>query len=795
LNDGSGPGIEARAGRLAAWLWLVLLAALALSAWGWWRDPGGISSDLLALLPEEAMPAVARQAQSRLVAAAERRLVILVGGGELAAALRAAERAHETLAAGRLFANLLYSLDADRLARWQGFYAAHRHLLLTDGQRERLREGRLAELLDEALAWLYGPVGLPGALPLREDPLLLFGGWQMERGRESRLRPVGGHLVATEGERHYVAILAELSDSPFGLELQRGIVRELAAARAAARAAEPAAELLAAGVVLHAAEAAAQAEREISLIGFGSLLGTLGLTYLAFGSLRPLLLAQLPILAGCVAAVSLAALLFGRLHLLTLVFGASLLGVAVDYGLHYLCHLGREESLADRRARLRALGPGIFLAWVTTAVAYLAMAIPPFPGLRQMALFSFIGLLFAWLTVLVWLPRLARSGLRPEGRLVRGLIALPARWPRFHATRRGALLLLLLGVAVAGGLWRLRVDDDIRLLQASSPARLAEEQRVAALTGAMPSGRFLVVEAGTVEGVLEREEGLRRSLDRLQAAGRLAGYQALSLWVPSAARQREQYALLAERVYAAGGRMEGLLRERGVPAAWLAAARQSHAAAAEVRLELDRWLADPVSEPLRHLWLGRTEGRYASVVTVQGVRGADGPAAIQAAVATAPGVLWVDRVAELSGLLGSTRRQMAAAVGAGYLLVLAALLGRYGRPAWRVIAPTAVASLGTLASCGWWGVPVNLFVVLALLLVLGIGIDYGIYLQEAGSRLDASWVGVCLSALTTMLSFGLLSFSRVPALHAFGLVVLLGVGLSWLLAPCFAGAEEVGRRA
>jgi predicted exporter len=757
---------------------------------------------LLALLPDEARSTTVRQAQARLVAAAERRLVILVGGTELAAAIRAADRLHGRLAEGQIFARSIYVLDPARQAQWRVFYALHRHVLLTDRQRDQLRTGRDTDLLNEALPWIYSPVGLPGALPIREDPLQLFGAWQMERGQESRLRLVKDRLVAMDGDRYYVALLAELAGSPFELGVQRKVTQALAEAQAAARDVEPTVEILNAGVVFHAADAAARAQWEIRLIGIGSLLGTLGLTFLAFRSVRPLLLAQLPGLAGCVAAISLTALLFGRLHLLTLVFGASLLGVAVDYGLHYLCHLGHGEPLPVRVERLRALGPGIFLAWVTTAVAYLTMAIPPFPGLRQMAVFSFIGLLFAWLTVLLWLPRLARNGLHKESLCVQGLTALSRGWPRARATPRGISVFLLAGVAMVGGLLQVQVDDDIRLLQSSSPARLEIEQRVATLTGIMPSAQFLVVEAGTTEGVLETEEAVRLSLDRLRIEGQMANYQAVSRWVPSAVRQEENY-LLTERAYAPEGRLSQLGRELGVPMAWFAPARRAHAAAVGVRLEMDRWLRDPVSEPVRHLWLGRTESGYASVVTVYGIRRSEGLLAIRAAASETPGVLWVDRLEELSGLLGSYRRQMTAVVGGGYFLVLLTLMTRYGRAAWRVIAPTIIGSGATLAICGWFAISVNLFAMLALLLVLGIGIDYGIYLQEAGPRLAGSWVGVTLSALTTLLSFGLLAFSRVPALHAFGLVVLCGVGFSWLLAPCFAtqlpvragdgNAESAGR--
>jgi len=129
-------------------------------------------------------------------------------------------------------------------------------------------------------------------------------------------------------------------------------------------------------------------------------------------------------------------------------------------------------------------------------------------------------------------------------------------------------------------------------------------------------------------------------------------------------------------------------------------------------------------------------------------------------------------------------------LGCGYLLVLVALAFRFRQAAWRVMVPTGLATAVTLAAYGWAGRPVNLFTVLALFLVLGIGIDYSIYLCEEQEEHTRAWTGVSLSALSTLLSFGLLALSQAVPLQTFGLTVFLGVSLSWLLAPSFASAAR-----
>ena len=76
----------------------------------------------------------------------------------------------------------------------------------------------------------------------------------------------------------------------------------------------------------------------------------------------------------------------------------------------------------------------------------------------------------------------------------------------------------------------------------------------------------------------------------------------------------------------------------------------------------------------------------------------------------------------------------------------------------------------------------NLFHLMALILVLGIGLDMGIFLIETDEAAH-TWLAVSLSAYTSLLAFGLLALSDTPVLHHFGLTVAIGLSLVWLLVP------------
>jgi predicted exporter len=154
-------------------------------------------------------------------------------------------------------------------------------------------------------------------------------------------------------------------------------------------------------------------------------------------------------------------------------------------------------------------------------------------------------------------------------------------------------------------------------------------------------------------------------------------------------------------------------------------------------------------------------------------------------------VRWVDKTVEVSDLLGRYRGSMAWLLVLGHALVLLALVWRFGRMAWRAWLPTALATVLTLAMLGALGQPVQLFHVLALALLLGVGVDYGIFLLEHPDD-GSAWLAVVIGALSTWLSFGLLALSATPALRAFGLTLLIGLALVAGLAPVLRRAPAPG---
>jgi predicted exporter len=264
----------------------------------------------------------------------------------------------------------------------------------------------------------------------------------------------------------------------------------------------------------------------------------------------------------------------------------------------------------------------------------------------------------------------------------------------------------------------------------------------------------------------------------------------VSTSLPSQARQQRNHELLAQHVYAPGAVFDQIMTTFGFSPEAIER-RRAEFNSAGTPLDVEAWLNSPASQGARHLWLGQVGSRYASIVMLGGI--ADVPAL---SALNVPNARLIDRVAETSDILGRYRHTMTLLLAAIYAIAGLVLLIRFGwRDAPRMLLPSVAATLTTLGLFGWLGVPFNLFTLLALWLVLGLGIDYGIFLRHGRDNRPTAILSVTLSACTTLIAFGLLGLSTTPFIRTIGLTLLCAITLSWafVLLSCLTLLTRTAR--
>jgi predicted exporter len=482
-------------------------------------------------------------------------------------------------------------------------------------------------------------------------------------------------------------------------------------------------------------------------------------------------------------------LLFAKVHILALVFGSSLIGGVIDYSIHFFADRFRSPADWTTRAAYEHVGGAIALGLATTLLGYVVLLLMPFPGLRQIATFCIAGLAAGCGAVLYGYPMLYRAPARLSTFGPRTGAWLTQRFSAWRWSSAALATVAILAVFAAFGIARIETRDDVTALQASPRALLDEEKRVATLLHSALESRYFLVSGADAQHVIETEERLTARLDELVSAGKLGAYTAVTRTLPSLARQRENAALLERDVLGRDGLQARAWAQLGFDGDAIAR-RVDASMQAAAPLTPDEWLASPASEPYRLLWLHADASAYASIVTLGGINDVD---ALRAIARDVDGVRLIDRIATISAVLHRYRVAIGWLLAVVYFVAGAVLSRRFG---WRevpsLLAPSAAASLATLGAFGWLGVPVNLFTLLSLWLVLGLGIDYGIFLRHGRTALSTAVLSVTLSAITTLLAFGLLAFSATPFIRSIGATLLVSITLSWLFAmlACVPGARD-----
>ncbi len=768
--------------RLGAIVWI--LAILAAVAYLGVRLAAGVplESNILALLPRQEHDASVQLASDRLADSLSRRFGFLVGSHSPEKAAAAARALVADLKQSGTVTAFNSTVDQDAQHKMGAAYFPYRAGLLSDADRTTLEAGHGYSLKDRALSSLYGVGGMADSRLMARDPFFLLPSYMLSLpASQIKLAVDGDLLTARNGGVTYVLVSGDLSGAPYALDFQKTFHKVVADAEARLKAATPDLTVIRTGAVFYAHDAAQEALDETSMIGIASLVGTLALILIVFGGIRPIMLDVFAIGSGILCAFLGTLIIFGQVHVLSLLFGVSLIGISVDYSLQYFCEYFDPDA-PDSETRLRRVLPGLAIGLATTLIGYCTLLLAPFPGLKQVATFSVIGLSVSCFTVMLCYPLFDRHRpSEPGNRFVRIAAAHWRLWESRPLRILRVILILGLGAAAVGGITRLHVDDDVHHFQSLSPELKQQETDFARLTGTPAGTQFLLIRAANQEKLLQKEERLQVRLSGLKHSGAIGDFTAITQFVPSIARQKENRALVRDRLLAP--HLTGYLADIGFGGT-------PDYPFPDQFLTPDK-LPDAGPFALVKLLDVSGAGEAAHVLLLEDVRNAS---AVQAATAGDSAIRFVSLADDCSSLFGKYRRYAIALLALSVVLMFPLLAFRYGIfRGLRVLAPSLLAVVLAPLIGALVGIPFTFFNAMALVLVLSVGVDYSVFCAETGgSRKPVTTLAIALAAAGTILAFGMLAFSRVFAVHAFGMTMLIGIFIAWLFAP--AAGDSATRR-
>lgn len=657
-----------------------------------------------------------------------------------------------------------------------------RYLLSPQVLPERFSATGLRQALQEGLAELGSSTGLLSRDLLARDPtgemlalldhLLPAGG--------PRLRH--GHWFNARGDRALLLVETQASGSQLDAqELALARVREaFTQAQQAVAAQDPKAQeahLLLSGpgvFAVAARDAIRDATEHLALI---SALLIIGLLYAVYRSFTALALGLLPVLTGALAGVTAVSLGFGAVHGMTLGFGTTLIGEAVDYAIYLFV---QRSGAAEGEDFMRRFWPTIRLGVLTSVCGFAALLFSGFNGLAQLGLYSLAGLLAAAAVTRWVLPDLLPRNfqvrdLAPIGRHLQGTV---------RVLRYGRYPLLLLTLAAAAVLVQRQDALWNHELAALSPVPQATQRLDAELRADMaaPDVRHLIViRAPHVQAALERCEALLPALDRMVLRGQLAGYVAPCRYLPSLATQRARQQTLPDAATLRKN-LDAALKDLPVRAEFLAPFREDVEAARMHPLLTPAELQRASFSSVLNATLTESSDHVSALIQLRAPSsGAQAHSIDAGRVRTALGAQLDEHTVllDLKSASDQLYRQYLqqarwlASLGLVAIVLLLALQLRSARRVVAVILPLAAAVLLVTAGLHLAGVRLNLLHLVGLLLIVAVGSNYALFFDAADGQAQSprTLASLLLANLTTVAGFGLLAFSQVPVLQAFGLTV------------------------
>jgi predicted exporter len=798
----------ARAQHWAVWLWLLCVALAVLQIL---RTP--FTADLSAFLPaspDAQQRVLIEQLQSGVPA---RTLLLGIDGGDPVLRAAASRALAQGLRASGLFEQVQNG-QSDGFADIGTWLFDNRYALSPAVQEQRFSAQGLREAFAESLSLLGTPAGnalkpllerdptgetariaeamIPSSAPRTEEGVWASrGASAAPASTASAAVGTGAAVVGTVPAPAPARALLVAGVKAPGADLDAQAAAIAKVREVATTALSPGLSLRISGAPVFAVESRAQIEKEVHWLAVAGTVLMSGVLLLAFASLPALLVALLPVATGVLGGVAVVGLVFGGVHGITLGFGATLIGEAVDYAIYYLIQ-ARQGGWPQW---LRSGWPTVRLGLWTSVCGFAALVFSGFPGLAQLGVFSMAGLVSAVLFTRYVMPVLMPNGapgtgLRaPMGRFARRAAAwLPVlRWP-----------LWLLGAAAAfvlvqrGDLWQAELSS----LSPVSQEALALDASLRAELSAGDARTLVVVQGADLQAALRAAEAAGNQLDALVEQGKLAGYDTVTRWLPSQATQERRLGSLPEPEQLQAALQEAT-RSGPLTAQRLAPfVAEVQAARTRAPVTLDSLRGTALSPLVDALLLQRADGSWASLLPLQAAIGGDGKIDSAAVRQAVPQALVIDIGPELTRLyaryLGQAQTQ--AALGALAVVLLMAATLRSPRRLLRVCLPLLLAVVLTMGALVALDVSLGILHLVGLLLVVAVGSNYALFfdmLREQGQADDDTLASLLLANLTTVLGFGLIAFSTIPALSAIGRVVAPGALLALVLSAALIPARSV----
>jgi predicted exporter len=777
------------------WLWLFfhLTIPLLLFLSVFFIGKVRVNTLLFDMLPRSNQARSVMEADMILGERSGRELVILSAAPDFENAKKGAQTLYAEFEHSPDFENISLYFDSAVMAEFSRYLYDYRFVIAGKETLALLENDRAEEIAHDALVSAFGAFNLIPLDNIESDPFLLAER-RMEEFLSSSLLNGGSLsvkedvLAADKDGTWYVLLRLTLAPQATSLWMDQNAVGKIYALAPEIKKSVPGLEFYFSGIPFHSYESASAAQREISLISTITIIIILIMFLYAFRSIIPVVFSVLAVGISLGIAAAAALLVFREIHIITFVFGTTLIGTCVDYSAHFFVHWKGNTALKTGTEIRSHISKSVIMSFISTEICFCVFLFAPFPILKQFAVFSMAGLLSSFLTCFCVYPLLKTPAENKrrfalfEGKIFLRLKNLPL--PRIVRPALAATLLVAaLGYLIIN-FSSIKIENNLSSLYTMSAELLESENRTAQVLDYGSTGWYFIVSGSSPEETLENEERLTARLEEEITRGNLESFLGTSVFTPSIKKQKETYNSMRALLPLAPAQFEYL----GFPQSYAQAFENEFTASERYCLPKDApslagisklWIEDPVYG----------KNYYSCVLPLKPTD----EAVFRAITEDFDSVYFVNKAKDIGRDLDTLTRAMLLFFLAAYIVISVVVCVVYPKAdSVKICAVPLLIVLSALAVLSLNKIPLGFFSVAALVLVFGLGLDYIFYMtgKKQGGGKPLTSLAVILSFLTTLLSFGALVLSGFTPTHIFGLTVSAGLGAAFIFAMLLQARES-----
>lgn len=600
----------------------------------------------------------------------------------------------------------------------------HKNSFLGSKYRKILQDGEFSTITNRAVATVSGSM-TPGILTLTDDPFLLITNYVSElKSANGKWGTRDGFLWQYVMPNNYIMISVNVDDSNVSDLVEN--VNSLS--NTIKKYNNDNTHVFISGIPVHTANMTKTSKLQLSIFSFIALAAAIVLNWLLFRKSATLIPVVLSLCLGFLSGSIALFLCFSQPHILTFVFGITLIGLGIDYSFHFISSLIHKNDKNVHR--------NILHSFLTTVVCFLPLAFSGVSLLQQISVFTITGLTAIYLGWVIFMPKTVSA--------VETSMTLPCPVSKKH--RLWAFGAIIIAIFVT--LPFVKMQNNMSQLYRPNKELLESESLVQNLSGTDKS-KFLLMRGKDLDDALMVSEKIKDESGI---------FFDLSTVIPSKDRQIENQNLIRALYKSQSKKIQYELGLRTTPKFIETPIIQISDIEKDAVLGVlsDKFVFD--------------DGKYVYLVANVGP---DFTTDNTNAITISPAKQVRDLMTEYS----HESYRLLAICGIALILLLIIL---YGKKAFIYLMPSVLAVGLTIAVLTWFNQPITFFHLLSLFIVIGLTLDYSIFHINAVDNREIK--PVLFSFLTSLIGFGILSFASFFLIHSMGITLGLGLMFGYLIS-------------